>query len=206
MEEAFLTAAKKHLQNSLDTLFTARNNSDFVETMLAMTNAIVGVFSSGGKLLIAGNGGSAGDAQHIAGEFLSRLNFDRAPLAAVALTTDTSVLTAIGNDYGYERVFERQVLGLGNAHDAFLGISTSGRSPNVIKALQAARSKGMKTLGFCGEDPRDMGQHCDIALRVPSAETPLIQQLHIVAAHIICGGVETAIFGSRQEVPAQTAE
>jgi D-sedoheptulose 7-phosphate isomerase len=144
--------------------------------------------------LLAGNGGSAGDAQHIAGEFLSRLNFDRAPLPAIALTTDTSVLTAIGNDYGYEWVFERQVRGLGNPGDLFIGISTSGRSPNVLRALETARAKGLSTIGFCGEDPRDMEPLCDLAIRAPSSDTPLIQQVHIVAAHIVCGEAERLLF------------
>lgn len=200
MEKAFLTLARAHLQESIDTLIAAQKSDSFIGSMCTMTTALVKVLGNGGKLLIAGNGGSAGDAQHIAGEFLSRLNFDRAPLAAVALTTDSSVLTAIGNDYGYERVFERQVLGLGNARDAFLAISTSGRSPNIIRALEAARSKNMLTLGFCGEDARDMGPLCDISLRVPSQNTPLIQQLHIIAAHIICGGVEAEIFGNDQNI------
>jgi D-sedoheptulose 7-phosphate isomerase len=146
--------------------------------------------------MLAGNGGSAGDAQHIAGEFLSRLNFDRAPLAAIALTVDTSVLTAIGNDYGYEQVFERQVRGLGRPGDVFIAISTSGQSPNILKALGAARDLGLKTVGFTGAKPSSMGQLCDLTLVAPSTFTPLIQQVHLTAAHIICGMVERKIFAA----------
>lgn len=178
----------------MDILQKAAASQGFIQSLMDVTQVMLTSLRNGGKILLAGNGGSAGDAQHIAGEFLSRLNFDRAPLPAIALTTDTSVLTAIGNDYGYEKLFERQVLGLGHAGDVFVGISTSGRSPNIIAALQAARDKGLITVGFCGEDPRTMGPLCDLTVRAPSGDTPLIQQIHIIAAHIICGGVEAALF------------
>ena len=150
--------------------------------------------AAGGKLLLAGNGGSAADAQHIAGEFVSRLNFDRAPLAALALTVDTSVLTAVGNDYGYEQVFERQVLCLIAPGDLFIGISTSGRSANVLRALRAARRKGATTVGFTGASADEMDELCDLVLAVPHHSTPIIQQLHIMAAHAICGEVEARLF------------
>lgn len=153
------------------------------------------IFRSGNKLMITGNGGSAGDAQHIAGEFLSRFNFDRAPLPAVALSTDTSVLTAIGNDYGFEHVFERQVRGLGKPGDGLLAISTSGRSPNILAALRAARKIGVVTMGFTGAEGNSMGDLCDVCLFAPTQETPLIQQIHITAAHIVCNVVERSIFG-----------
>ena len=151
-------------------------------------------------MLVAGNGGSAGDAQHIAGEFLSRLNYDRAPLAAIALTTDSSVMTAIGNDYGYEHLFERQVRGLGRPGDVFVAISTSGNSPNVLHALDAARAVGLVTIGFTGRSGGKMVERCDICLRAPSNDTPLIQQLHITAGHIVCGLVEEHLF-PRQAAP-----
>jgi D-sedoheptulose 7-phosphate isomerase len=182
------------LNESISTLTAARNSPDFLQSVHDIARVITTCFRDGGKLLLAGNGGSAGDAQHIAGEFLSRLNFDRAPLPAIALTTDTSVLTAIGNDYGYQDVFKRQVLGLGRPGDVFIGISTSGRSPNVVGAMHAARELGLITVGFLGEDPRDMGPLCDLILKAPSGSTPLIQQIHIVAAHLICGRVERDLF------------
>ncbi|MGA8156582.1 MAG: D-sedoheptulose 7-phosphate isomerase [Rhodoplanes sp.] len=161
------------------------------ETAAAITRA----FRNGAKLLIAGNGGSAADAQHIAGELLSRFGCDRDPLPAIALTTDTSVLTAIGNDYGYDRTFERQVRGLGRPGDVFLALSTSGRSPNVLLALKVARDLAITTIGFTGDGRREMSAYCDICLAAPSGETPLIQQIHIVAAHAICGIVEQELFG-----------
>lgn len=194
MDTTLLKLAKTHLEASVTVMENARDNETFVQSLMAITDALLTSLRAGGKILLAGNGGSAGDAQHIAGEFLSRLNFDRAPLPAIALTTDTSVLTAIGNDYGYEKLFERQVNGLGNKGDVFVGISTSGRSPNILAALKAARAKGLITIGFCGENPRDMGDLCDLLMLAPSGDTPLIQQIHIVGAHIICGAVEQALF------------
>lgn len=163
-------------------------------TLVAMAGQITDAMRAGGKLLIAGNGGSAGDAQHIAGEFVSRLHFDRAPLAAIALTTDSSVLTAIGNDYGFAAVFERQVRGLGRPGDVLLGISTSGKSPNVLHALAAGRSAGLHTLAFCGADPAGMVRDAGMLFCAPSRRTAVVQQVHIVAGHILCGLVERALF------------
>jgi D-sedoheptulose 7-phosphate isomerase len=159
-----------------------------------MADAIATAFRAGGKLLIAGNGGSAADAQHIACEFITRMNYDRPPLPALALTTDTSVLTGGANDYGYDPVFERQVQGLGRPGDVFLAISTSGRSPNVLRACDAARAGGLRTLGFTGSHGGVMAERCDLLLRAPARQTPLIQQLHITAGHIVCSLVERAVF------------
>ena len=169
---------------------TFADDARAAETLLAIANKIAISLAEGQKLLVAGNGGSAGDAQHIAGEFISRLFFDRGPLAAIALTTDTSVLTAIGNDYSYERVFERQVLGVGRKGDVLLGISTSGTSPNIIRALEAAREVGIVTLGFTGSRAGPMDELCSHVFHAPSEKTSMIQQIHIVAAHIICGIAE----------------
>jgi D-sedoheptulose 7-phosphate isomerase len=173
----------------------------FIDTMLAMTDAIAESMLARGKLLTCGNGGSAGDAQHIAGEFISRLNYDRAPLAAVALTTDSSVLTAVGNDYGYEHVFERQVRGLGQPGDVLLAISTSGKSPSILAAMRAAREKGMKVLAFTGKTGGHMPALADLTLHAPSDSTPLIQQVHIMAAHIVCGLVEQRLFPRPEKTP-----
>jgi D-sedoheptulose 7-phosphate isomerase len=169
------------------------------DALLRMADATVAAMRSGKKLLIAGNGGSAADAQHIAGEFISRLMYDHAPLPAIALTTDTSAITATANDYGYEQVFERQVLGLGQPGDVFLAISTSGNSPNVLRALEAARGRGVITFGFTGQGGGRMAALCDHLLAAPSGWTPIIQQVHITAAHILCALVERAMFpdGSR---------
>ena len=177
--------------------FEAFRDLSHREMMADMARTIERSFRAGGKLLICGNGGSAGDAQHIAGEFISRLMYDRAPLPAIALTTDTSVMTAIGNDYGYDQVFERQIRGLGRAGDVLIAISTSGTSPNVLRALVAARALGLNCLGFTGSrtaTPASMHATCDAVLAVPSTATPIIQQLHISAAHVICALVERAMF------------
>jgi D-sedoheptulose 7-phosphate isomerase len=184
-----------HFRRSSETLDRAATDEKLRAVIYAVAETVTQAFRSGGKLMLAGNGGSAADAQHIAGEFLSRFSFDRNPLPAIALTSDTSVLTAIGNDYGYEHTFERQVRGLGRAGDVFIAISTSGRSPNVLAALQAARKLGIATVGFTGEGKRDMVAYCDHCLAAPSSDTPLIQQIHIVAAHAICGLVERNLFG-----------
>ena len=140
----------EHFRRSCETLSRAADDLNLRANINEIAVAIAAAFRAGHKLLIAGNGGSAADAQHIAGEFLSRLNFDRNPLPAIALTSDSSVLTAIGNDYGFERTFERQVRGLGQPGDVFIAISTSGRSPNVIAALKAAREGGLIAIGFTG--------------------------------------------------------
>jgi D-sedoheptulose 7-phosphate isomerase len=194
-----------YFRKSCATLTRASEDRELIASITAIVDTVTHAFRAGGKVLIAGNGGSAADAQHIAGEFLSRLNFDRNPLPAVALTTDTSVLTAIGNDYGFDRVFERQVRGLGRPGDVFIAISTSGRSPNIIAALKAAREMEVTTVGFTGSGMRDMAAFCDLCLCAPSDETPQIQQVHIVAAHVICGLVESELFG-RPAASSESAE
>jgi D-sedoheptulose 7-phosphate isomerase len=184
-----------HFRRSREILDRAASDGAMMQAMIRATDAMAAALRGGNKILIAGNGGSAADAQHIAGEFLSRLNFDRNPLPAIALTTDTSVLTAIGNDYGFEQVFERQVRGLAHKGDVLLAISTSGRSPNILAGLRAARAAGVTTVGFTGISDSPMLALCDIALRAPTDSTPLIQQIHIVAAHAICGLIEQELFG-----------
>ena len=186
-----------YFRRSVATMELAAGDEKLHRTIRTIADVIENIFRSGNKLMLAGNGGSAGDAQHIAGEFLSRLNFDRAPLAAIALSTDTSVLTAIGNDYGYEQVFERQIRGLGRRGDGFIAISTSGRSPNILAALRAARELGITTIGFTSATGGTMKDLCDTCLFAPSDETPLIQQIHITVAHIVCGLVERSIFGNQ---------
>jgi D-sedoheptulose 7-phosphate isomerase len=156
--------------------------------------ACIGCMSAGHKILLAGNGGSAADAQHIAGEFVSRFAFDRPGLPAIALTTDTSILTAIGNDYGYEKLFARQVQAHGQAGDIFIGYSTSGQSPNILRAFEEARTRGLITIGLTGNRGGPMRDLCDILLEVPSADTPKIQEGHLVLGHILCGLVEDALF------------
>jgi D-sedoheptulose 7-phosphate isomerase len=195
-----------HFRRSLEALERAADDSELRRTIHAIADVITRAIRTGGKLMLAGNGGSAADAQHIAGEFVSRLNFDRNPLPAIALTTDTSVLTAIGNDYGYEHVFERQVRGLGRAGDVLIAISTSGRSANILAALKTAREIGVTAIGFTGAGERPMTAYCDLCLVAPCVETPLIQQIHIVCAHAICEIVERNLFGRAAEGAANGGE
>ena len=183
-----------YLAHSTAALGAFAADTEAQATLIRMAEATVTAMTSGGKLLIAGNGGSAADAQHIAGEFISRLMFDHPPLPAIALTTDTSAITATANDYGYDQVFERQVIALGRKGDVFLGISTSGNSPNLLRALAAARAQGVMTLGFTGQGGGKMAGLCDLLLPAPSGWTPIIQQIHITAAHIFCALIERAIF------------
>ena len=201
MARAAVASIVQYLAQSRDTLQAAIDDPAFLATAEAIVDRLVEAIAARRKVLFAGNGGSAGDAQHLAGEFLSRLNYDRAPLPAIALTTDSSVLTAIGNDYGYDRVFERQVLGLGVAGDVLIAISTSGRSPNILRAIEAARSTGLVVVGFTGRSGGEMAARCHLCLYAPADTTPLIQQLHITAGHIICGLVEERLFPKLDQPP-----
>ena len=184
-----------YFQRSAEVLSAAAASEPLLASVAAVADLCVESLRRGGKLIFAGNGGSAADAQHMAAEFLGRLNFDRRPLPALALTPNSSVVTAIANDYGYDTVFERQLMALGQRGDVFFGISTSGRSPNVVRALAAARAAGLHTVGFSGEGGGEMACHCDRVVAVPSRSVQMIQQVHIVAAHAICGLVEAAVCG-----------
>jgi D-sedoheptulose 7-phosphate isomerase len=197
MANTAMKAILQYLAESRDTVQAAIDDPAFRRAIDEIAAIISTALTDGRKLLLAGNGGSAADAQHIAGEMLSRFNHDRAPLSALALTTDSSVLTAIGNDYGYERLFERQILGLGCPGDVFVAISTSGRSPNILRAIDAARQKRLVAVGFTGRSGGEMASRCDLCLHAPSDSTPLIQQIHITAGHIICGLVEDRLFPQR---------
>jgi D-sedoheptulose 7-phosphate isomerase len=170
---------------------------DIANKILALENDILkagelckAAILRGHKILIAGNGGSAADAQHIAAEFVGRYEKDRPSMPAIALTVDTSALTAISNDYGFESVFSRQIEGLGQKGDVFIGISTSGNSPNIIKAVQTARQKGVKIILFLGKDGGILRGQGDVELIVPSERTARIQEMHILIGHIICSFVE----------------
>ncbi len=170
------------------------SNDTLVEMIEKTANACVECLRGGGKILLAGNGGSAADAQHIAGEFVSRFAFDRPGLPAIALTVDTSILTAIGNDYGYEKLFSRQIQALGRPGDIFIAYSTSGRSPNILAALKEAKAQRITTVGFTGNAKGQMSDLCNYLLETPSLDTPKIQEGHLVMGHIICGLVEKRIF------------
>ena len=183
-----------YLKQSSEALTQYREDPEQLALLDRMTELVVTSFRSGGKLLLMGNGGSAGDSQHVAAEFTGRMLYNRDPLPAVALTTDTSALTAIGNDYGFEKVFERQVLALAKPEDVVIGLSTSGHSPNVLLGFAAARLRGAKTIGFTGRDGGSMVGCTNLLLRAPSDLTPVIQQVHLVAAHIVCALVERVLF------------
>ena len=163
------------------------------EIIERIVSALVPVVKRGGKILVCGNGGSAADSQHIAAELVGRFKKERRPLAVIALTTDTSVLTSLSNDYGYDKVFERQVLALGVKGDAVIGISTSGASFNVANALKKAGELGLLTIGLLGRDGGTIKRFCDHALVIEGADTPRVQEMHILAAHIICELIEDAI-------------
>jgi D-sedoheptulose 7-phosphate isomerase len=161
----------------------------------AIADAVVKTVQAGGKVLVCGNGGSASDSQHIAAELVGRFKKERRGLAAIALTTDTSILTALANDYGFDRVFERQVEALGRKGDLLIAISTSGSSPNVLKAVLKARELGLTVAGFFGKNNGAIPQHCDLVFQAPETDTPRVQEMHLLAAHIICELVEDAAAG-----------
>jgi D-sedoheptulose 7-phosphate isomerase len=173
----------------------ARFAAENMPVIIGISTEIVRCFENGGKVLIFGNGGSAADSQHIAAEFTNRFKMERPPLPALALTTDTSALTAIGNDYSFDEVFNKQLKALGNENDIAWGISTSGNSTNVLSALRSAGRQGMTTIGFTGKDGGLMRGLCDHLLISPSECTPRIQEIHIAAAHIICELVDEIMFG-----------
>jgi D-sedoheptulose 7-phosphate isomerase len=160
----------------------------------AAVNRVISSYRSGGRLYVAGNGGSAADSQHLVAEFVSKLSFDRNPLPAEALTVDTSVLTAIGNDYGFQYVFSRQLSAKAGLQDIFLGITTSGNSQNIIEALRVCKQKGIPSLLFTGFDGGYCRELADYPICVPGEDTATIQELHIVLAHALCGCVEMALF------------
>jgi D-sedoheptulose 7-phosphate isomerase len=191
----YITAQIAEARRVMDTMLT---DDSLLAQVESAAQACVSSIRNGGKVLLAGNGGSAADAQHIAAEFVSRFAFDRPGLAAIALTTDTSILTAVGNDYGFEKLFARQLQALGNKGDVFIAYSTSGKSPNILLALREARTRGLTCIGFSGNRGGPMLECCDHYLAVPSADTPKIQEGHLVLGHIICGLAENAMFRKPQ--------
>jgi D-sedoheptulose 7-phosphate isomerase len=165
------------------------------EVIVNIADAMIDAYKKGGKVILFGNGGSAADAQHIAAELVGKYKMKRDPLPALALSTNTSILTACANDYGYETVFAKQVQALVEENDVVIGISTSGTSPNVLEGIKAAKDKGALTVGFTGEKGSELGDMVNLCLNVPSKDTPRIQEAHITAGHIVCFLVERAIFG-----------
>lgn len=183
-------------QKSITLLDDMSRDKHLHDLIVRAVSLSVEALKRGNKLLFAGNGGSAADAQHWAGELVSRFNFDRPGLAAIALTTDTSILTAIGNDYGYDYVFARQVEALGRDGDLLFAISTSGNSKNIVRAIQAARERSVGVIGFTGRHGGAMAELCDVCFRMPSDETPKIQEGHEMLGHLVCGLIESEMFGA----------
>jgi len=185
---------KDQIKKSYETKQVIYENEDLINKIEDVAKKCVALYRTDKKTILAGNGGSAADAQHIAAELVGRYGFDRPSIPSLALTTDTSNLTAIGNDYGYDQVFSRQLEGMGQEGDIFIGISTSGNSVNIIKAFESAKKKGIMTVALTGRDGGEMAKSADIALVIPSNSTPRIQESHILIGHIICDIIEQEIF------------
>ena len=194
MGRANVDYLKDIIIKSIETKKLLLEDEAVLQKTVEVVNIILTALRNGNKVILAGNGGSAADAQHIAAEFVSRFEFDRDPLAAIALTTDTSILTAIGNDYGYEHLFSRQLRALGRAGDVFIGISTSGNSKNVVAGINACKSLGVISVGLTGNKGA-MLDICDHIISVPSGNTARIQESHILIGHSICSMVESGFFG-----------
>jgi D-sedoheptulose 7-phosphate isomerase len=186
---------KDQIKQSYETKQAIYKNEDLLDKIEEVAQKCVYLYRTDKKTILAGNGGSAADAQHIAAELVGRYGFDRPSIPSLSLTTDTSNLTAIGNDYGYDQVFSRQLEGMGQEGDIFIGISTSGNSLNIIKAFESAKKKNIFTVALTGHDGGEMAKMADIALIVPSNATPRIQESHILIGHIICDIIEKEIFG-----------
>ncbi|HEH4025537.1 TPA: D-sedoheptulose 7-phosphate isomerase [Campylobacter jejuni] len=186
---------KEHFQESILVKEQILKDENLITLIKNASLEVVKAYKNGNKTLLAGNGGSAADAQHIAGEFVSRFYFDRPGIASIALSTDTSILTAISNDYGYENLFARQVQAQGVKGDVFIGISTSGNSKNILKALELCKQKEIISIGLSGASGGAMNEFCDYCIKVPSTCTPRIQEAHILIGHIICAIVEEELFG-----------
>lgn len=185
---------RKNLAASIEAKQNFLKQNEQISIFEQAVAEVVARYKCGGRIYIAGNGGSAADAQHLAAEFVSKLARDRAPLAAEALTVDSSIITAIGNDYGYEHVFSRQLLGKLTKNDIFLGITTSGKSPNIIKALEVCRELGVPSIVFTGHDGGMVKEKADFCIIASGSMTSTIQEIHIVLAHTLCECVEGAIF------------
>lgn len=190
---------KKYIKDQIKKSFEIKQaiyeNEDLINKIEEVSKLCVELYKGDKKTILAGNGGSAADAQHIAAELVGRYGFDRPSIPSLALTTDTSCLTAIGNDYGYDNVFSRQLEGMGQEGDIFIGISTSGNSKNIINAFVSAKKKGITTVALVGRDGGEMAKMADVALVIPSDSTPRIQESHILIGHIICDIIEKEIFG-----------
>jgi len=187
----------QYLQDTKKTLELLQLSKGYQEAVVNVSKVIKKALVSKSKIYVAGNGGSAADAQHFVAELVSRFMIDRSPLSALALTTDTSCLTAIGNDYGFEHIFSRQLNALSSRGDVFIGITTSGRSPNIINAFNTCHERGVISVAMCGESGIQNFSP-DYMISIPSESTPVIQEMHVITYHILCSMIETQIFKSRE--------
>ena len=185
---------KNHIIESVKTKDEILKSEQILQKIEDVATLIIQAYKNGKKVLIAGNGGSAADAQHIAAELVSKFYNDRPALNAIALTTNTSILTAGGNDYSHEYIFARQIQAYGNENDIYIAISTSGNSKNIIKSIEEAKKQGLKIIGLTGANTCIMDEICDSVIKIPSDKTPIIQESHIMVGHIICGIVEKELF------------
>ncbi|MBM3403081.1 MAG: D-sedoheptulose 7-phosphate isomerase [Bacteroidetes bacterium] len=185
---------KNEVKASAEVKMLIYSDDELVNKIKTVCQVIIECYKLEGKTLFAGNGGSAADSQHIAAEFVSRYLFDRPGMASIALTTDTSILTAVGNDYGYDLLFARQLQAIGKKNDVFFAISTSGNSKNIIQALKVCKELGITSVGLTGSNVGEMDGLCDYLIKVPSSYTPRIQESHILIGHIICGVVESYFY------------
>lgn len=193
---------RKYINEIIDTkieLLNKLRDSGYLEQLEKTVYELVKSLQEGNKILLAGNGGSAADAQHFAAEIVGRFMMERKSLPAISLCVDPSVISCIGNDYGFDSVFSRQIEGLAKKGDVFIAISTSGNSANLIKAINSAKEKGAVTIGFLGKDGGQMQQMCDYALVVPSCVTPRIQEMHTFTVHVMCEFIEKLVFDDRTE-------
>lgn len=189
-----IETVKRQLTDSANVKQALLEDADTLEKIARAGEMCIEAYKNGNKVMFAGNGGSAADAQHLAGELVSKFYFDRPGLPSIALTTDTSILTAIGNDYGFDRLFARQVEAQGKEGDVFVGISTSGNSANIVEAMKVCRKMGIATIGLTGRKPCGMDELSDIVIKVPSSETPRIQECQTLIGHILCCIIEEGIF------------
>ncbi len=186
---------KRQIEESVKVKKLLIEDEEFLKSVKQSVAICCEALRSGNKILFAGNGGSAADAQHLAGELVNRFGFERPGLPAIAITTDSSILTSISNDYGFNRLFARQIEALGNKGDVLVSLSTSGNSPNIIEGINEARRKGIRNIGLTGRTGGKMKSLCDLCLNIPSDETPRIQEAHILIGHIICSEIEKTLFG-----------
>ena len=185
---------KKHILESIQTKKNILNSENILKSIIAASSLIIEAYKNKNKVLIAGNGGSAADAQHIAAELVSKFYKNRPALNAIALTTNTSILTAIGNDYNNDYIFTRQIEAFGNEKDVFIAISTSGNSPNIINSIKQAKEQKLQIIGLTGQKKCAIDNLCDVIIKIPSEKTPIIQESHIMIGHIICGILESSLF------------